>query len=130
MRALLLPTVLVALAACGCGGGMAKVKGQLVENGNPMTFPPTQVAIELALIGEDGKPDASKAYTAVVNPDGSFEVVASSGEVKPGTYQVGIHASGKLGSRLKAFAPPTSSIRREIKPGANTLTIDLARPEG
>lgn len=130
MKRMWLIAALAGFLAVGCGAGMAKVKGRLVENGTPMSFPPTQIAVELTLLGEDGKPDRSKVYTAVVNEDGSFEVVASGGTLTPGTYQVGIIATGKYTDRLKRFAPPASPVRREVKPGSNELTIDVAKPEG
>lgn len=131
MRHALLLAALAGLVAGGCGGGSpARVKGQLVENGQPRTFPPTQVAIELAPVGPDGKPDNKKAVNAVVNPDGTFAVVASGGEFPPGTYQVCILAPPKFQPDLKRFAPPTSPLRRELKPGDNELVIDVAKPEG
>jgi hypothetical protein len=37
---------------------------------------------------------------------------------------------GKLGTQLKAFAAPGSPIRRELKPGPNDITIDVAKPDG
>jgi len=132
MRVLLLAAVALPLAA-GCGGPeMAKVKGRLVENGAPREVAGGSVGVQLTLIGEGGKLDPKKSYTAVVNTDGTFEVVASGGELQPGTYQVALQfkdPKDKLASQVKAVSGG-NDIRREIKPGPNELTIDLLKPGG
>src|SRR3954471_12435245 len=99
-RSGLIAAMAVVLAG-GCGPSVAKVKGRLVDNGAPMTFPPTTVAIELSPIGADGKAEGNTVYSAVVQEDGGFEVVASGGTLPPGTYRVGIIATGKSMERLK-----------------------------
>ncbi|MDB5307667.1 MAG: hypothetical protein JWO38_1869 [Gemmataceae bacterium] len=109
---------------------MGRVKGQLVENGQPKAFPAYQAFVQLTPVGAEGHLDVARSFTAVVNEDGSFEVIASGGELPAGMYQVAVQARGKLGVQLKAFAPPQSPVRREIKPGSNLLTIDLAKSEG
>jgi hypothetical protein len=130
MRCVLLAVALVALATSGCGGGMAKVKGRLVSNGQPMTVPGMTVGVVFTPVGADDKPNPTKAYTAVVNEDGSFELVASGGEFPAGKYQVAITATGKMAAQLKAFAGPNSPIRREFKSGENDIVIDVAKPDG
>jgi hypothetical protein len=125
MKRMLLGLTL-ALLVIGCGGGKARVKGRVVDNGQPMTFPPTTAAIELTPIGADGKPDVSAVFTAVVNEDGTFEVFASGGELPPGQYEIKVTGYGKLATRLKAVP----ALRRELKGGTNDLTIDLSKPEG
>lgn len=127
-RALPVAAVVAALAA-GCGGGMATVKGKLVENGQPKAFGAFSASVQFARIGDDGKPDPTRLYSAIVNPDGTFELVASGGELPAGTYQVAIDMPVKKGGS-RPFAPPTSSLRRELKSGPNDFTIDLAKPEG
>jgi hypothetical protein len=138
MKRVVLIVALAGLLAGGCGSSMGKVKGQIVENGKPLSTATgtdkagqgDRLAIELTLVGADGKLDTAKSYTAVVNADGSFEVLASKGEVQPGTYAVGIDASGKFKNQLKGFAPGVTRVRREIKAGTNDLTIDVTKPEG
>ena len=88
------------------------------------------MALEFIPLDADGKPAPGKSFTAVVNEGGTFEVVVSGGELPPGKYQVAVTATGELRAKYKAFAAPTSAIRREIKAGKNDLTIDLAKPEG
>lgn len=126
MRTFILAVGLLSLLS-GCGGEeMGRLKGRLVVNGQPKEFPPSSASVQISLIGADGKPDVTKAYSAVVNPDGTFEVVASGGKLHPGTYQVEIrHPPPKGGA-----APVTITTRREVKPGDNDWTIDLANPEG
>ncbi|HVK15230.1 MAG TPA: hypothetical protein VM597_41205, partial [Gemmataceae bacterium] len=119
----------VALVVNGCGGGMAKVKGKLVENGQHRQFAAFSASVQFAKIGEDGRPDTTKMYSAVVEADGSFELVASGGELPAGVYQVAVEMPVKKEER-NAFAPPDSPIRRELRAGANELTIDLAKPDG
>jgi hypothetical protein len=131
MKRALVFLALAGLLAGGCGGSAkAKVKGRLVSNGQPMTFPASQAAVSLAPIGADGKPDTAKSFTIAVKEDGTFELVASGGELPTGNYQVAIQAMGKLGQQLKGFASPNSPVRRELKSGANDITIDVAKPDG
>ena len=68
------------LLLCGCGGGKAKVKGRIVENGQAQKFKANQAHLEFIPLDADDKPQPGKAYTAGVNEDGSFEVLASGGE--------------------------------------------------
>ena len=112
----------------GCGASPARVKGQVVANGQPVSFTGLQAAVVFAPVGPDGKPDTGRSQTAVLNPDGSFELLASGGELPAGTYMVGIQVVGKAGEKFKAVGPTNSPIRRELKSGPNDLTIDVARP--
>jgi hypothetical protein len=129
MKRVLPVAAVLALIVTGCGSGMAKVKGKIVENGQPKSFGAFSASIQFTLIGPDGKPDTTKMYSAVVDQDGSFELVASGGELPAGTYQVAIEMPLKKGDRPQ-FAGPNSPLRRELKSGSNDLTIDLAKPEG
>jgi hypothetical protein len=90
---------------------------------------PTQAALQFTPLGPDGKPEAASSFTAVVNENGTFEVVASGGKLPAGTYQVGLQTYCKLAGKYRALAPPGSPIRREPRPGWNDLTIDLAKAE-
>ena len=124
MRHLCLAVGILALATAGCGGSpTAKVKGQILENGQPKSFPPSSHAVEIAPISVAGVPDNSKMFTAVVNADGSFEVLASGGELPLGNYVFTVRGSsaGKKGTQ-----PPGA--KRELKSGLNTITLDVAKP--
>jgi len=125
MRFALLSATFLTLVAAGCGAGAGKVKGQIVDNGQPKTFPASSYAVEFTLLDGKGEPDISKSYTAVVETDGSFEVRASGGTLPPGTYQVTIKSPGK---KSMATASPSPAARREIKAGDNVITLDLAKP--
>jgi hypothetical protein len=123
---LVLSTVLV----CGCGGATtATVKGKLIENGQAMKFDMNQAAVQLTLVSPEGKLDDSHSYTAVVNQDGSFEVIASGGQLPLGKYQVGLQIRGDNNEKYKKYAAPESPLRREIKGGSNHLDLDLAKLE-
>lgn len=113
----------------GCGKTTGELKGQIVEDGKPKSFESNEAALQLTMIGPDGKFDNNHSYTAVVNNDGSFEVVASGGELRPGTYQVALQFRGG-NPTYKSLAAPESPIRREIKSGRNQFIIDLAKPQG
>jgi hypothetical protein len=118
---------LFALLIGGCGESMATVKGKVVEDGKPMRFESNQAAIQLTLVDQDGKLDNKHSYTAVVNDDGSFEVVASGGELVLGNYQVAVLLRGG-DPKYKVLAPPDSPLRRELKSGKNEIIVDLAKP--
>ncbi len=113
---------LLLVPIAGCSPGIGKVKGQIVENGQPKTFPPSSHAIEMSMIGANGEPDNMKSFTAVVGIDGTFEVLASGGQVPPGTYRVSVQ--GPSTKKLTAKV----SVNREIVVGDNNITIDLAKP--
>lgn len=131
MRSALVLIALAGLASGGCSdNGKAKVKGRLVSNGQPMTFPAFQASVVLAPVGPDDKPDPSKSFTCVLEPDGSFELLASGGELPAGRYQVAVQTMGKPSNQLKGFAGPSSLVRRDLKPGPNELLIDVAKPDG
>lgn len=120
--------VLSSLLLIGCGkANIASVTGKVIENGQPRTFNANQAALQLTMVDAQGELDSANSYTAVVNPDGSFEVVASGGEVKVGNYQVSILYVGN-DPKYQAFYAPDSKLRREIKPGKNELVIDLGKP--
>lgn len=131
MRRAIVALALVALAAAGCGTAPAKVKGRLVSNGEPVSVS-GQVAVTFTALGADGKPTTT-AYHAVVSPDGTFDVVVSGGELPPGQYQVSLVAVGKAAGQFKSnpgIVGDKSAVRRELKPGPNEITIDVAKPEG
>ena len=130
--------LLVVLAACavGCGPAQGRIKGRVVENGEPIVAPGQaadgQAALMFYLIGADGKPNPSKAYPIPLSPDGTFELVASGGAVPPGiylvTFEVNAPKSAKGIGRFKGrYSYPDSTLRHEVKAGANEVTIDLAK---
>jgi hypothetical protein len=129
MRSLLL---LIALAVClsGCGSSQGRVKGQVVENGQPVSID-GQAALMFYLLGDDGKPNPAKSYPIPLNPDGSFELVASGGELPPGKYMVTFDinpmSAGSLARFKGRFPYPDSPLRQEVKPGTNTVTVDLGQ---
>jgi hypothetical protein len=129
-RCLWLAVAAVALVATGCDPATAKVKGRLVENGQPLSFPPTTASVQLSPCNPDGTPDMSKVYACVVEPDGTFVLHASGGEVPTGKYFIAVEVTGKPDPKFKPFSGPTSPIRRDLKSGMNDLTIDIGKPEG
>lgn len=127
MRHTLFALGLTALAA-GCGAAPATVKGQLVSNGEPLAVT-GQVGVTLTLLDAGGAPTRT-SYTAMVAPSGAFDVIVSGGQLPPGNYQVSLVAAGKAGDKFKGLIGDKSPVRRELKPGPNELTIDVARPQG
>ena len=123
---------ILGLVLIGCGDGQGKIKGRLLENGQPVPVP-GQAALMFWLIGADGSPDPNRAYAAHLHSDGSFELIASAGKVPPGTYLVSLNVNGPesregIGKFKKAFSDTNSPLRREIKAGKNDLVIDFANP--
>lgn len=116
---------LALLTLTGCGGGdVGRVKGRLTDNGQPVTFATgAQAAVVFQLLTPGGTPDLTKTYTMMLTPEGTFELIASAGELPPGTYQVKLDVAGKEGARFKKF-----STKREVKAGENVIELDLARP--
>ena len=125
MKPTSLLVALLAFVCSGCSESKARVKGKVVENAQPMSFGANQAALELTPIGASGEADPNKMYTAVVNADGSFEVVVSGGELPLGKYQVAFRAFGKLTEKYKSVPP----FQRELKAGLNELILDLAKPD-
>lgn len=123
-RAVAVATALVCLFVCGCGASVGKVKGKLTENGQPLSFAPgAQASVVFTLLGADGQPDKLHAYTMMLEPDGSFELRASGGELPPGNYKVTLDVAGKDNAKFKRF-----SAKREVKAGDNAIDLDLAKP--
>lgn len=125
MRFLLFASGLAVLCLAGCGGpDMAKVKGQILEGGQPKSFPPTSHSVEIAAVDASDKADPAKTYTAVVNADGTFEMLASGGQLPPGRYLFTVRGPT---IKKKGIEAPQGAIR-ELKGGENAITIDLAKP--
>src|SRR5207248_3023234 len=105
---------------------MAKVKGRVVENGQPVAV---QGQAALVFYPDAGGKPGDKAYPAALNPNGSFELVASGGEMPPGTYLVSLEVNGpKSPTGIGKYKDQFKLVRRELKPGTNDLTFDLAKP--
>jgi hypothetical protein len=93
-----------------------------------------QAALVFTPTGPDGKAGA-RAYAAGLDPDGSFELVASGGEVPVGAYLVSLEVAGGKGTAaaptgLAKYRGTFKDVRQELKPGVNDLTFDLAKPGG
>jgi hypothetical protein len=125
--------VLICGLVAGCGGpGMARVKGQLIDGGSPVTLSGErgEVVIVFNLLDGEGKPVPFKMYSTLVNADGTFEIYASGGELPPGTYQIGLAAEKSKNPKFKPFALPKSEARITFVPGANDIQVDLSKPKG
>jgi hypothetical protein len=132
MRRLTSAAVALLLAGCG-GGGMAKIKGRVLENGQPVVVP-GQASLVFSPARPDGKA-GDKAYAATLSGDGTFELVASGGELPPGDYvvsfeAVGGPATGTGPSGLAKYRDTFKDVKQRLKPGDNDLTFDLAKPGG
>src|SRR5437870_3877751 len=83
---------LALLVLPGCGDGLARVHGQLLEApGQKFTLAAgEQAMMTFHALRPDGQPDPLQFYSAIVHPDGSFDVQVSGGSVQPGTYRVSL----------------------------------------
>lgn len=132
--------LLLALGLTGCGGGTGKVKGKLVNGGEPVGPPAgEQLMLIFHLLGPDDKPEVGKLYPIGVGPDGSFELVAAGGQLPPGKYMLTLDimplGDSPPGWRSKLpfqgkFTLPDSPLRADVVGGRNSLVVDLAKPAG
>lgn len=100
---------------------MAKVQGRIIENGQPKTVPPATVVVMFTPIPKDGEKPAGQSFACPVNEDGSFVVFASGGQLPPGEYDVLVEMRAAGNGAKMGF-------RRELKPGSNDVTLDIAKP--
>ncbi|WP_439626926.1 carboxypeptidase-like regulatory domain-containing protein [Gemmata sp.] len=126
--------VALAVIFAGCGPDASRITGRVLDNGQPVAVPgsgaPQSVVFES--VSADGATATGRMYSAALGADGTFELVAAGGSVPPGSYRVSFDVTlpGNDGEKFKRFRGPGSPLRRELKPGSNDLTIDLAKPEG
>ena len=122
MRVISLFVAVCLVSSAGCGDNTTgQVTGRLVENGEPKQFPPTSYSVEFVLTGGPVEPENMKAFTAVVDTDGAFQVRASGGLLPVGKYEVTIRPP--LNKKIAARSP----MLREVKPGMNEYTFDIAK---
>ena len=134
MRTRSCAAALALFALVGCGDSLGRVKGRVVQNGQPMQVE-GQAALMFYLLGPDGKPDPEKSYPVPLNPDGTFELLASGGRVPAGNYLLTVEVNAKPGNAGIAkykgrYTLPNSGLRAEVKSGSNDLVVDLEKPTG
>lgn len=123
MRFTFLFVAILGLAIPGCGGGMAKAKGRILENGQPKMCPPFSSSITFTPVATGGDETAKgPTFTSPINADGTFEVLVSGGQLPPGDYDISVRFGAAKGGPV--------SFRRELVSGLNDLTLDLAKPGG
>lgn len=122
----------------GCGEPTARVRGQLYEgDGRKFTLQDgEQGAIMFFALSSDGQLDPLHVYSALLMPDGAFEVQVSDGRIPVGKYRIALDLGftgppdGKKhrrGDRLAGrFSRDQSPLTVELKSGDNNLSIDLA----
>ena len=112
----------------GCGSPKpANLKGSLALDGQPFALPANagEVFISFHGIGSDGKIDIFKKYGGTVSPSGSFEIIASAGELPVGTYQWSIDSAPGRVKEFEPFSYDKSKARVELKSGPNQIILDL-----
>jgi hypothetical protein len=142
LRWVLLATGLgVALSLPGCGGGggnKLRVKGRLLDNGQPLKvptegIPPGDRGIRVTFYPMFEGEETPDPEVAVVNPDGAtFEVPGKDGKgITPGKYRISIQlgARGRPDLLNDAFGPDTSPIIREVT-GEDDMVVDIKKPAG
>jgi hypothetical protein len=124
-------TAALVVVLAGCGTDPARIKGRVLDNGQPLSVPGSGAPQSIVFESLGGEAGAGRMYSAMLNPDGTFELVAAGGSVPPGEYRVSFDVTlpGKDGEKFKRFRGSGSPLRRELKPGSNDLTIDLSKPE-
>jgi hypothetical protein len=126
---------LLFLLACGliagCGSPKpATLTGNLAYDGKPFPLPSNAGEVFISFFGLDaeGKADPFKKYTGIVQPDGRFEIVSSSGELPAGNYLWTIDAAPGRVKEFEPFSLQKSKAKAELKPGPNQLTLELKTP--
>ena len=117
---------------CASGGLESQVNGTVTLDGK--TVGPGTITFAL-------KDASSNPATGAIEKDGSYQLkTARTAGLHPGTYQVSLTvfetAQGRPGERLygaskmitpeKYSSTATSGLEYEVKPGSNTINIDLS----
>lgn len=133
--------LLLAITLVGCGGaGQAKLEGQLYTRpGEKLKLESNEQAfLSFTGVGADGKPSLEQSYPCQVNPDGTFEMIASGGVLPPGTYRVTLDLiamkmqDGQGGRPQQIdrfsgrFSRDRSKLDVEVKRGSNKLDVVLS----
>ena len=119
--------IFTALAMQGCGGGGVAVGGKVV-NGDKAYSAEEQGDMTITLSGGTGK-----AYTAKVQPGGTFKVEADGGGgVAPGSYKVSYTQYPSKAEMAKLKGPPTpknkeTSLSWDVSSSTGTFTLDVAK---
>jgi hypothetical protein len=113
----LLSTALIAFGFTGCGPGAAKISGKVTCDGKPV-----RGSIMFSPAGE-GPENTGPAVAAPLKDDGTFEL-----EIKT----IGKHKAVVSPSDVKFPAKPgeefpcdLSAVEKELKPGPNTINLEL-----
>ena len=114
----------------GCGSdGPANVsaKGQLLKKGQPLQIANgvfTQMVFYPATETKDLK--TYTTYSAMLNPDGTFEVVS----IPPGKYLIALELLGNSGDLCKGlFMKQNSKLIRDVT-GKESIQIEITKPKG
>jgi hypothetical protein len=115
----LLLVVGLGLTVAGCGG-KRKVRGKVVQNGQPMQLSEKGVFVISFIAASDtaGKnPEPTKP-----NNDGTFEVVGRDGKgIAPGKYKVAVEACDPY--------PGNDKLGGKFTPAKTTLQVDVGKGE-
>lgn len=112
----------------GCGeAGSTKItaKGQLLKKGQPLKVG-TQVFTQMVFYTDTKDPKTYNTYSAMVNPDGTFEVV----NIPPGKYLITLELTGDAGDLCQGmFRKDNSKLIREVT-GKESIQIEITKPKG
>ena len=120
------------LLAVGCGGGMAQVKGKVkFKDGS-------DVGVLAGYTVTFESEDAKSSSIGEIGPDGSFQLstLGQNDGAPPGKYRVVITPPGssdperpppKSQIPAKYHSFETSGLTAEIKPGRNTIELEVER---
>ncbi|MFZ4645692.1 MAG: hypothetical protein ACOYNP_08035 [Gemmataceae bacterium] len=132
MNRLGLALVLITAHLVGCGSNATTYRGRLMVDGKP--FIPTEgQMVQIQLLPDNS---AESPVMLGVDKKGLVSPVSAAGILPPGDYKVAIMAAdpaamtkGKMADQFKnAFSKDKTTLRLNIKPGANTHDITLTTP--
>ncbi len=118
--------IVTALTMQGCGGGGVAVSGKVVNGDKPYS---TEELGDMTITMAGG---AGKAYTAKVQPDGTFKVDAEAGGVAAGSYKVSFTQYPSKAEMAKLKGPPTpktkeTSVSWDVTTVKGDFTLDVSK---
>ena len=113
----------VALLLPACGGQqMAKVKGRVVYNGQPVK----EAMVMFSLTGEPEQKETGKPATAQTDENGNFELSTFSNYDGALVGNHTVHVT--LDDTNPAKCKRSKALALEVKPGSNEFTIEMDPP--
>jgi hypothetical protein len=113
----------------GCSSGHVKVKGRLLNNGQPY-IPREDEFVVMSFAAQEAQEGKESSFVASFNrEDGTFEVTGATGRgLPPGNYRACVQVLKRKKDILKgAFNAKNSPFLCTVETGKEDLTFDFAK---